>query len=141
MNAHSHGLNNHTHSFSWSGTTSDMSKNSTGAFGLNSDINYGRVPVANFAIGCFSLANYQENWVSSDDYIGKGWAKSVKIDVSHTHTYSGSGTTGGNSGNTTNTTSTGSFTGSAGTTSYAGNGTSFSIMPPYITKYCWERTA
>ena len=34
-----------------------------------------------------------------------------------------------------------SFTGTAGNTSSFGSGTSFSILPPYIVKYCWERTA
>ena len=34
-----------------------------------------------------------------------------------------------------------SFTGYGGTTSLEGRGTSFSILPPYVIKYCWERTA
>ena len=34
-----------------------------------------------------------------------------------------------------------SFTGTAGTTGSNGSGSSFSILPPYIVKYCWERTA
>ena len=34
-----------------------------------------------------------------------------------------------------------SFTGTAGTTGANGSGSSFSILPPYIVKYCWERTA
>ena len=34
-----------------------------------------------------------------------------------------------------------SFTGTAGTTGSEGSGTSFSILPPYVVKYCWERTA
>ena len=33
------------------------------------------------------------------------------------------------------------FNGSAGTTDSSGSGTSFSILPPYVVKYCWERTA
>ena len=33
------------------------------------------------------------------------------------------------------------FTGRGGTTSPEGSGTSFSILPPYVVKYCWERTA
>ena len=51
-----------------------------------------------------------------------------------------SGTTGaagtGNTGSTAP-----SFTGTAGTTGSNGSGSSFSILPPYIVKYCWERTA
>ena len=34
-----------------------------------------------------------------------------------------------------------SFTGTAGYTGSNGSGTSFSILPPYVVKYCWERTA
>ena len=34
-----------------------------------------------------------------------------------------------------------SFKGYGGTTSSNGSGTSFSILPPYVVKYCWERTA
>ena len=49
--------------------------------------------------------------------------------------------TDGNSGNTTATAPTGSFTGSAGITGATGDSTSFSILPPYLVKYCWERTA
>ena len=44
--------------------------------------------------------------------------------------------TAGNTGATTP-----SFTGTAGNTSSSGSGSSFSILPPYIVKYCWERTA
>ena len=34
-----------------------------------------------------------------------------------------------------------SFTGTEGNTSSSGSGSSFSILPPYVVKYCWERTA
>ena len=34
-----------------------------------------------------------------------------------------------------------SFTGTAGNTDSSGSGSSFSILPPYVVKYCWERTA
>ena len=50
------------------------------------------------------------------------------------------GTTGaagtGNTGETAP-----SFTGTTGNTSSSGSGSSFSILPPYVVKYCWERTA
>ena len=52
--------------------------------------------------------------------------------------------TAGNTGaaGTGNTGSTApSFTGTAGTTGANGSGSSFSILPPYVVKYCWERTA
>lgn len=58
-------------------------------------------------------------------------------DISHTHTTDSqtvtiSGTTGS---------ATPTFTGTAGNTGSTGSGTSFSILPPYIVKYCWQRTA
>ena len=34
-----------------------------------------------------------------------------------------------------------SFTGNPGNTGGVGSGSSISIMPPYVVKYCWERTA
>ena len=63
---------------------------------------------------------------------------------SHTHT----GTTGGASASNTGA-ATPTFTGKAGTTGAAGTGntgatgggSSHNNMPPYIVKYCWERTA
>ena len=87
------------------------------------------------------------------------------INLSHTHkfipkgtvssSFSGTaGTTGdtapsfsGTAGNTgaSGTGNTGetapSFTGTTGNTSSSGSGSSFSILPPYVVKYCWERTA
>ena len=74
---------------------------------------------------------------------------------SHKHDFTGTaGTTGaagtGNTGSTApsftgtagNTGSTApSFTGTAGYTGTNGSGSSFSILPPYVVKYCWERTA
>ena len=64
-----------------------------------------------------------------------------------------SGTTGAASGNTASATptftgtvgttesATPTFTGSSGTTGSNGSGTSFSILPPYVVEYCFERTA
>ena len=66
---------------------------------------------------------------------------------SDTKTTTNSGTFTGTTGTTSaagtgNTGSTApSFTGTAGTTESNGSGSSFSILPPYIVKYCWERTA
>ena len=34
-----------------------------------------------------------------------------------------------------------SFTGTSGNTDSSGSGSSFSILPPYVVKYCWERIA
>lgn len=50
----------------------------------------------------------------------------------HTHSVTASGTISGGAY---------SFTGTAGTTGSKGSGTAVNIMPPYVVKYCWERTA
>ena len=50
--------------------------------------------------------------------------------------------TGGTTGSTTQDgTVSSSFTGNSGNTGSVGSGSSISIMPPYVVKYCWERTA
>ena len=158
MDAHSHGLNNHTHSFSWSGTTGAMSGNSIGDFQQAirkvAITAYSPRPAENdsdyvYTSGNFSLSSSkfsQDFW--RPEHSGNAYKEDCKclhLDVSHTHTYRGSGTTDKSSGATTSTTTTGKFSGIAGTTGSAGgtsSGTSsFSILPPYVVKYCWERTA
>ena len=65
------------------------------------------------------------------------------IDFSHTHNISHTHTTDSQeitiSGTTGSTQPT--FAGTTGTTGSNGSGTSFSILPPYVIKYCFERTA
>ena len=65
------------------------------------------------------------------------------IDVSHTHTVIADGTVSSSFSGTDGTTdsATPTFTGTAGTTGSNGSGASFSILPPYVVKYCFERTA
>ena len=181
MTAHSHGLNGHTHSFSvtssktqptFTGTTSttkNMNKNATGAFqnnirGVNTVATKNTKNISNSVVenngaytnGCFSIGDridgnsinlYTPEHVNANSIPG-----SLRIDVSHQHSFtpsgtveshahSVSGTTKASIGDTSLTTSSGTFTGSDGTTDSSGSGTSFSIMPPYVVKYCWERTA
>lgn len=42
-------------------------------------------------------------------------------------------------GSNSSTKTTGTFIGTSGTTGTSGSGTAFSIMPPYVVKYCFER--
>ena len=166
MSAHSHSLNNHTHSFSATATTGNQSANpSFGWTGSHSHTYY----VASASAGGSGSIEIGRGYYTTKTYISMTSA-STSLTVSggttgnHTHSVTVSGTTNasigntnvvttagsftgtasitdGNSGNTTATAPTGSFTGSAGITGATGDSTSFSILPPYLVKYCWERTA
>lgn len=90
-----------------------------------------------------------------------GGKLSFSIDATHEHIFTAkgsisggaykftgtAGTTGGSTANTANATPT--FTGTQGTTNFSGTGytgstgggAAFNNMPPFINKYCWERTA
>ena len=156
VDPHSHSIS-HTHNFNT--TTEGMSTNSRGTIG-RFQVDYGNSSDIN---GCFSMTNKGSGRTDGDN--GHDTCASITIDVSHTHKIYGStlqptpsdsgsttatatssftGTTdatGGSSENTTSVTSSGLFTGATGTTSTLGSNTSFSILPPYVVKYCWERTA
>lgn len=149
MNSHSHGLNNHTHTFTPSGTVSSSfsGTRATGTFGLvhsHRGNNNNQNAFSSLQTGAFSMNSYGDEvdgWSGWDEHSG-----TVKWDYTPSGTVSSSfsgssGTTGRNSGNTTSTISTGRFSGTQGTTSSNGSGTEFSILPPYVIKYCWERTA
>ena len=137
MNAHSHGLNNHTHSFI--GITGAMSAHSTGWFeGFQPDGGPNSSSFPAFADGStFTKGSGNTNTGVRNNNSSN--ATRVNMNIAHTHSFSG--TTGGNSENTTSTPSTGSFSGTEGTTSSNGSGTAFNILPPYVVKCCWERTA
>ena len=63
-------------------------------------------------------------------------AGGTSLSGTHTHRVTASGYIYGKTYATNPT-----FTGLAGTTSSNGSGTSFNILPPYVVKYCFERTA
>ena len=144
MDSHSHGLNNHTHSFSVTATTTSTVTDERGST-TNKSLT-GFIPLA-FTAGTTGTANgIIQNPSSSNITKIMGANASTgynacNINATHQHRFTVSGPTDGNSGNTTSTTSTGSFSGTQGTTSSNGSGTAFNILPPYVVKYCWERTA
>lgn len=146
VSSHSHGLNNHTHSFSWSGTTGGMNKNSSGSWGVrvsNDRTNGGggdRYTPSTSGNVSVNMSSYIRTlWQRPDDDFMASREHWLTMDLSHEHTYSGSSTTDGNSGNTTSVQPT--FIGDARTTSSNGSGSAFNILPPYVVKYCFERTA
>lgn len=145
MNSHSHGLNNHTHSFSWSGSHShSISHRHIYAFNRDDSSTYGSYT---YSTGANTYGNKNTNksgqfaWTSEPRTGGSSSSLGSEASNSGSSTISISTSTGGNLGNTTSTTSTGSFSGTQGTTSSNGSGTAFNILPPYVVKYCWERTA
>lgn len=93
---HTHGLNNHTHSFA--GTTGGMSRNSSGSI---SSSNYGVIGSAYDSVlstsGCLSISDRNGRRRTGGD--SSDSPKTLSIDVQHTHNFSG--TTGGSTANTT----------------------------------------
>ena len=126
VSSHTHGLNDHTHNFS--ATTGGMSANSSGTLYNVQHQGQPSTLASGFASG---------TKVDSGDSSGSSTVSRITMNISHTHSVSG--TTGAASGSTASATPT--FTGDAGTTGSNGSGTSFSILPPYVVKYCFERTA
>lgn len=129
MTAHSHGLNGHTHDFTPSGSISEKS--------LKGSFTYPQVYTV--TSGIFSHKNH-DSIKTVGDY--NRAISTVSMDASHNHTFSGTkDVTSKNYDKTTSVTTQGSFLGSKGTTASIGSATAFSIMPPYVVKYCWERIA
>ena len=170
MNAHSHGLNGHRHTFTPEGTVSShchpfqSTGTVTSSFSGTTHSFYSPRGDGTFDIGILGGENVTRIFSSSnppileyakrdnDPSILLQWtdAGDVHCDFKGTKTYTDDSspkfigtttTTDGNSENTTSETSSGSFIGSVGTTGSKGSGTDFSIMPPYIVKYCFERIA
>ena len=153
--AHNHGLNSHTHTLSGTFTTKNTintgntnAKTMTGSFDLR-HISYG--PTANPA-GIVSTANstYGGNYatVVNDSAL----FTKISFDVAHRHQIDLSGNTGQASGNTANESAHTHKVTASGTvqkhshtlpanTGSSGSGTAVDKMPPYLVKYCWERTA
>ena len=133
VSSHAHGLNNHTHGFTPSGSVS-----SSGS--LYSGLGNGYQNLA-LALGRSDghktvVAGYNED--GSKGYVLNNAAGNKLVSVSSSFTGS-TGKTGGASGDTASATPT--FTGNEGTTRSNGSGSAFNILPPYVVKYCWERTA
>ena len=167
VSKHSHTGPSHTHSFTPSGTVSSSFSGTTGTTGyMNSNASHRHVITED---SNSTLERYDSN-ESNEDISASGtgdgyhfWTSATNTDHTHSFTPSGtvsssfSGTAGntdeagtGNTGETapsftgTAGTTAGtapSFTGTAGNTGSNGSGSSFSILPPYVVKYCWERTA
>ena len=104
----------HTHSFSVSGTTESSLNNAWFHLGWEKSKGVFSNSIAGDIEEIFPSIG------SSIEQDNEFTYHKVKLKTQHTHSFSYSGTTDSN-GN--------------------GSGTSFSILPPYVVKYCWERIA
>ena len=164
VSSHSHGMASHTHSFTPSGNVSShshtLNSGNTSVSGTKTTAGFRSLYHKHLDIcGGWKIGYEASNSTGNDDAFYAVTTKSsekysgyVQTDEVHVTGYlygstdsskplftGTSGITGAASGYTDSSTPT--FTGTSGTTSSNGSGTSFSIMPPYIVKYCWERTA
>ena len=152
-------VSSHSHSFTPSGTVSSSfsgTAGTTGQMSQNAEHRHVTTDDSNS-----TLERYDPN-ESNEDISASGsgdgyhyWTSATNTD--HTHSFTPSGTvsssfsgTAGYTGETAPSFSgtagyTGetapSFSGTAGYTDSNGSGSSFSILPPYVVKYCWERMA
>lgn len=163
MSAHSHGLNGHTHSFTPSGTVASHSHNFSWS-GSHTHYANGEVITncggpdggEDYFITGRDKYHYLTNsrsrvssygWQNNSETAGNQIVTNSEIKINK-NTDSDSPDFKGTEGTTTtasstvqNTTTSGSFSGSTGTTDKSGSGTAFSVLPPYVVKYLWERTA
>ena len=171
VSSHTHTGPSHSHSFTPSGTVASSFSGTAGTTGnqsANPTFSGSHTHSHTCISGSSYLTYYQDqqngvvgnnnnqtNGQTNDTGYVTTDEKTVTISGTtsgnHTHSFTPSGTvsssfsgTAGNTGaaGTGNTGETApSFTGTAGYTGTNGSGSSFSILPPYIVKYCWERTA
>ena len=169
-NAHSHGVGEHRHTFTPEGTVSSHNHpfqpkgTVTSSFSGTTHSFYSPRADGTIDVGILGGENVKRSFDSSNpkiyEYAGRDNDPSILLQWTDAGTVSSSfvgsrndteytkpsftgsqGTTDGASGNTTSETATGLFKGSAGITESNGSGTDFSIMPPYVVKYCFERIA
>ena len=168
VSSHTHTGPSHSHSFTPSGTVASSfsgKAGTTGAMDRNASHQHVTTDDSNSPLSRYDPSADSEK-ISAGGPAGGGyyfWTWAANTDHCHSFTPSGtvsssfSGTAGttsaagtGNTGATaptfsgtagTTSATTPSFTGTAGNTGTNGSGSSFSILPPYIVKYCWERTA
>ena len=137
----------HNHSFTPSGTVSShyhsfLPKGTVGSsFSGTTHSFYSSRCDGSEQTGILAGQNVNKSWSSSNPKINEYAGRDVDPSISLKWTDSGTVSSNfvGTKADTGNATPT--FTGTAGTTGSNGSNTAFSILPPYVVKYCWERTA
>ena len=126
-------LPSHTHSFTPRGTVSSTFTGTSATTGNASGNVTGSVVLTKMsagsqnATGCFSVSKITSGVYGGTTTEYNQWQVSINVD--HTHSFTAKGSVSS------------TFTGTAGTTGATGSGTAVNKMPPYIVKYCFERTA
>ena len=153
VGAHTHGLNSHTHNFKWSGshthdTLGISSKSETDerfGGGIDCNRNYGsnKIATSSTSISISGTTNGNSGNTTSTTPTGSftgtaGTTGSTTQGGTVSSSFTGteqtvSATQGGTVAST--------FTGTSSSTGSVGSATAVNILPPYIVKYCWERTA
>ena len=150
----------HSHTYTPSGsisvTTNPTFTGSAVTSGAMSGDNYARwnkyTPGDAGSSGRVSITDYSGSTQTLSSYPAD--AKWTDINLSHTHSVTAKGTISGGAYKFTGTEATlkatqggtisggaYKFTGTEATTGETGSGTAVDKMPPYVVKYCWERTA
>ena len=140
VGSHTHTGPSHTHSFTPSGTVASHShaiSSSSSYIGVSDVSNTGDLLKDDGECGAYNASG---RW-RFRKYLFVGNTGSTAPSFTGTAGYTGetAPSFSGTAGYTGETAP--SFTGTAGYTDSNGSGSSFSILPPYIVKYCWERTA
>lgn len=126
----------HNHSFTPSGSVSSTFSGTAGTTKDISGSNFARFPIG-WENSKGSLSNNLAGRVSDRGITTQSSIEQdneftyhhLNLNLSHNHSFTPAGTVSS------------SFTGNAGTTGSNGSGSAFNILPPYVVKYCWERTA
>lgn len=141
VSSHTHTFS-HTHGYTPSGKIASTSGGTDNKTAIGGEHNHGLIQRWDSSPG--GTTNDGLPPCSRGGNVPSGYTNvAIGYNGSHTHNAYFTGTAGTTTSQSTTTTdsTTPTFTGDTGTTGATGNGTPVDIMPPYITAYCWRRTA
>lgn len=127
------GIQSNDHNHYFSATTGEMSQNEDGYLTMSPG-SFGHPEIGWY--GGNISATYKTHSYASEIGSTPRALDTLYIDVSHTHSVSGI-----TEGITSDHTHTTTIPKEKETTTSSGSGTAHENMPPYVVKFCWERTA